>query len=171
MVPKSPPFSCSPDGHSLFFCWVCHFVLSIVNYWLIICLREGELSSCWEEIFHVGVPAKRNNGKCKSSLFLAPGFSCFVWTIGNSLYAYDPLYFMSTFDLPSVSTMLPEAGGQGGARNALTKCPWIATCGTSPGKRSLKTRTPWSNTFRKCCIHGFTELKCTVACEKVGKVR
>lgn len=39
---QAPPFSCSPNGHSLFFCWVCHSVLSIVNYWLIICVHEGE---------------------------------------------------------------------------------------------------------------------------------
>lgn len=66
---QAPPFSCSPNGHSLFFCRVCHSVLSIVNYWLIICVYEGECHHAEKRSFMLVSWKNETMGNAKAAYF------------------------------------------------------------------------------------------------------
>lgn len=123
MVPKPPPFflsllmgilCSSAESVTLFWAQPTTDWLSMFTKGSVIMLRRYFMSVFWK---------KWNNGNCKSSLFLASEFSCFAWTIGNSVYAYDHPYLMSTFDLPSFSTIYPGARGQGVAWKCFLRMP------------------------------------------------
>lgn len=170
MVPKSPSFSCSPNGHSLFFCWVCHSVLSIVNSWLIICLHEGECHHAEKKSFMLVSWQNETMENAKAVYFWPQNSHALCELLGMTYMHMIPCILCLPLISPHLAPCSQELEDREEPEKLSQNVSGLLHAVLLPGKRSLKTRTPWSNSFGKCCIHGFTELKCTLTYEKVGEV-
>lgn len=150
---QAPPFSCSPNGHSLFFCWMCHSVLSIVNYWLIICVHEGECHHAEKKSFMLVSWKNETMENAKAAYFWLQNSHALLELLGTAWCIWSPVFYVYLWSPPPPShhpgSWRTREGLEMLSKNASGMLHAILLL----GKRSLKTRTPWSNTFGKCCTH------------------
>lgn len=111
MIPKPPPFSLSSNGRSLFLCWVCHCVLSIANYWLIICVRKEECHHAERKSFMLVSWKNGTMENAKAVYFGVQNSHALFELLGAGYMHMIPPYFRSTFDLPPFSTFQLGARG------------------------------------------------------------
>lgn len=169
---QAPPFSCSPNGHSLFFCWVCHSVLSIVNYWLIICVHEGECHHAEKKSFML---VSWKNGTMENAK------AAYFW-LQNSHALLEPLGTTYMHMIPRILCLLLISPHLAPSRELEDREELEMLSKNAPGMQHaifllgkvFENQDSVIKYFWKMLYtyHGLTELKlkCTLAYEKIGKV-